>query len=483
MKHSTPFLPPLCGWLFGRPSRSVHARLQAEVQRIRQASLGQLAGLFDQYIHQPLLNPDDSGAGSRQRLFSTRTTFWAFLSQVLSPAGSCREAVRKVQAWQAAEGGPRADSGTSGYCQARGRLSIRKLRTVHVRAAQEVGRRSSSRHNEFGRPIKIVDGTGVSMPDTPANQSVWPQTQAQKPGCGFPFARLVGLFTLANGVLIDWVEGSKHDHESKLFRRLWDRLQCGDVLLGDRGFCSYATLAALLQRGIDSVMRIHHARGFSFSEGNKLGPQDRLTRWEKPVKRLPGWSEAEWKALPETLSLRLVEIRVRVPGFRVRNYVIVTTLLDPIEWSVERLGQLYFRRWSVELFFRDIKTTLGMDILRCQSPDMVQKEIIMHAIAYNCIRGVMQHVATLYDVPLERISFKGTVDTLRHWAGEIGRHADKPRKQAAMINALFQIIAEDPVPHRPNRCEPRAKKRRPKGYQLMNKPRRKMAVSPSRRWK
>ncbi len=483
MKTATPFLPPLCGWLFGRPPRPVRVRMQAEAQRIRQASLGKLAGLFDQYIHEPLLNPADSGSSSRERLFSTRTTFWAFLSQVLSPEGSCREALRKLQVWQASNGCALADSGTSGYCQARRRLPAATLQEVHKRVAKEVERRGLHQHDEFDRPVKIIDGTGVSMPDTPANQEIWPQTRAQKPGCGFPFARLVGLFTLGNGVLIDWVEGSKHDHESKLFRRLWNRLQSGDLLLGDRAFCSYATLATLLQRGIDSAMRIHQARGFSFAQGKRLGPRDRLIHWERPIQRLSGWSKSEWKALPQTLPLRLVEIQVHVPGFRVRSYVIVTTLLDPIEWPVERLGRLYFRRWSIELFFRDVKISLGMDILRCKTPEMVRKEIIMHVIAYNCIRGVMQHVAALYDTPLERISFKGSVDALRHWADALCRLADKPRKQAEMINTLFRILAEDPVPHRPNRSEPRIKKRRPKNYQLMTKPRPEMAVSASRRWK
>ena len=187
------------------------------------------------------------------------------------------------------------------------------------------------------------------------------------------------------------------------------------------------------------------------------------------------------RVLHPTLSVRIVEIRVQQPGFRVQKYVLSTTLLDPQEWPVERLGELYFRRWSVELFFRDIKITMGMDILRCQTPEMVRKKIIMHAIAYNCIRGLMQHAAALYDVPFERISFKGTSDSLRQWADAFNIHAGKPRKQYQMLEALLAIIAEDALPYRPNRSEPRAKKRRPKAYQLMTKPRHEMVVSDSRR--
>jgi hypothetical protein len=448
--------------------------MQAEAERLRQASLGKLTGLFGKYIRKPLLDPADTGTGSRQRLFSLRTTFWAFLAQVLTPDGSCREALRKLQAWQAAEGRPLADSNTSGYCQARGRLRTDTLRKIHEDTAKEVARRSVDPEAEFGRPVKVVDGTGVSMPDTPANQQIWPQTKEQKPGCGFPFAKLVGLFSLANGVLIDWAEGNKHDHESKLFRRLWNRVHSGDILLGDKGFCSYASMAAFFQRGIDTVMRLHQRRPIDFRKGKRLGPRDRLVQWTKPVQRQPGWTKAAWNALPDTLRVRLVEIRIQIAGFRAQKYVLVTTLLDPATWSAETLGRLYFRRWSVELFFRDIKITMGMDVLRCKTPPMVRKEIIMHAIAYNCIRGLMQHAAALYRMPLERISFKGTTDALRQWADAFHIHAGKPRKQSEMLAVLLRVIAEDPIPYRPERSEPRVKKRRPKNYLRLNKPRHEM---------
>ena len=483
MKTTTPFLPYLAGWLFGRAPRSARSRMQAEAERIRQASLGKLTGLFGKYIHDRRLDPADTGVGSRQRLFSLRTTFWVFLAQVLTPDGSCREALRKLQAWQAAEGRHLADSSTSAYCQARTRLDSDTLRHIHQDVATEVARRNIAAPGAFGRPVKVVDGTGVSMPDTAANQKVWPQTKAQKPGCGFPFAKLVGLFSLANGVLIDWAEGSKHDHESKLFRQLWHRLDPHDILLADKAFCSFVTIAGLLQRGVDTVMGIHQRRPVDFRKGKRLGPRDRLIQWNKPLQRPPGWTRAQWHAVPQSLSLRLVEIRVQQPGFRVQNYVLVTTLTDPQAWSVARLAQLYFRRWSIELFFRDIKITMGMDILKCKTPAMVRKEIIMHAIAYNCMRGLMQHAAALYDVPLERISFKGTTDTLRQWADAFHIHAGKPRKQSEMLALLLRVIAEDPVPFRPDRSEPRVKKRRAKGYQLMTRPRHEMVVSESRKGK
>lgn len=480
MKTTTPFLPHLSGWLFGRPPRSARSLLEAEAERIRQASLGKLTGLFSKYIRKQLLDPVDTGTGSRQRLFSTRTTFWAFLAQVFTPDGSCREALRKLQAWQAAEGLPTADSSTSGYCQARSRLSADTLREIHEDVAKKVARGSIDQKAEYGRCVKVVDGTGLSMPDTRANQKIWPQTKVQKPGCGFPIVKLVGLFSLADGMLIDWAEGNKHDHESKLFRRLWNQLNSGDIILEDRAFGAYASMAALLQRGVDTVTRLHQSRPADFRKGKRLGRHDRLVIWTKPDQPSPGWTKADWNILPQTLVVRLVEIKLHQPGFRVQKYVLVTTLIDPAKWSVEELGQLYFKRWSIELFFRDIKITMGMDVLRCKTPSMVRKEIIMHAIAYNCIRGLMQHAAALYDVPLDRLSFKGTTDTLRQWADAFHIHAGKPRKQSEMLASLLRVIAEDAVPYRPGRSEPRTKKRRPKNYILLNRPRHIM-VAPSHR--
>lgn len=480
MNSYTPFLPLLSGQLFGRPPRRAQQELHEQAEQIREASLGKLSGLFGQYIHEPLLEPAENGAGSRERIFGTRTTFWAFLAQVLNPQGSCREALRKLQAWQAARTGVTCGSGTSAYCQARSRLSLPMLREMHHQVAREVDRQALGSH-EFGRPVKVVDGTGLSMPDTAQNQRVWPQTKAQKPGCGFPSAKLVGLFDLDSAVLMDWAEGNKHDHESKLFRSLWGHLRPGDLLLADTGFSSYATMAALLEEGVDTLMPMHQARKFSFRSGKRLGRRDRLLNWKKPAQCVPGWKKADWKKLPDTLTVRVVEIEVNQPGFRVQKVLLVTTLSDPHQWPPERLGRLYFKRWSVELFFRDIKISLGMDILRCKTPVMVRKEIIMHAIAYNCIRAVMHRAAMLYEVALEQISFKGTVDSIRQWGDAIHIHSGKPRKQAEMIRIFFGVIATDAVPDRPDRVEPRAKKRRPKGYQLMTKPRANMEVSASRR--
>jgi hypothetical protein len=242
-------------------------------------------------------------------------------------------------------------------------------------------------------------------------------------------------------------------------------------VLTDRGFCSYVDIALLLRGGVDSVMRLHQARLKDLRYGKRLGPNDRLVIWQKPIQRPRGCLLADWRRAPQTLTLRQVFVTITIPGFRSQSLVVVTTLIDPIRYPADEIAKLYLRRWSVELFFRDIKITLGMDVLRCQTPDMVRKEIIMHAIAYNLIRALMQQAASLYHVPIERLSFKGTVDTLRQWADPLNAAADKPREQARLIDQLLQILAEDIVPLRPKRVEPRVRKRRPKAYPLMTLPR------------
>jgi hypothetical protein len=176
----------------------------------------------------------------------------------------------------------------------------------------------------------------------------------------------------------------------------------------------------------------------------------------------------------------LVRFEITVPGFRSQQVILTTTLLDPKLYPAHELEKLYFRRWNVELHFRQIKTILGMDVLRCLTPSMVLKELAMHRIAYNLIRALMQRAALTYDVDLERISFKGSLDSLHHFADAIYATHRKPRKQALLFNALLRTIASDLVPLRPNRCQPRARKRRPKNYQFLTKPRHQMRTAPHR---
>ena len=480
MFNPTPFLPGLSPRLFGRQRRAQLDLLRAQSAQWRAFTLSRLCEIFGPWLSAALLAPSDLGVNSRERLYPLTLTFWAFLSQVLSPGCACREVVRKIQAWYAPQD-KSPDSGTSAYCQARRRLPISTLTQLHQTLADKLAARITTPERWLGRCVKVVDGTGVSMPDTAANQKVWPQPSEQKPGCGFPVVKLVACFCLASGALLEWVEGPLREHDCRLLLKLLSVFKKGDVVLADRGFSSYASLATLLARGVDAVMRVHHFRKLDWRAGKRLGPRDRLVTWKKGQRQGQLWTAEQWAQLPAELTVRLVEIVVAVPGFRTQKLVLVTTLLDAQTYSAEALAQLYFRRWAVELYFRDIKTTLGLDRLRCLTPAMVRKEIVMHAIAYNLIRALMQDIAHTYAVSVQRLSFKGTVDALRQWRELFENTKIQSRATCKLRNLFYQSIADDLLPHRSGRSEPRAVKRRPKNFRLLTKPRHEMFVERNRK--
>lgn len=469
MNTATPFFP---AW------RAFCAPCRRQVAQLQHAGLSELEALFAPVIPTDRLPQTHHGLNSRERIYTVRTTFWAFLSQVLTPGSSCRETVRKIQVLFQQRGGPLVDEDTGAYCTARKRLPSVTLQSIHQHTAQNLEQQVPQEDLWLGRHIKIVDGTTLSMPDTPENQAAYPQPSSQKPGCGFPILRWVALFSLASGALIQAVQGTLRVHESKLLPLLITALHCGEVLLTDRGLCSFTTIADLLDRGIDAVMRLHQRRPADFRKGQRLGANDRLVRWKKPVQRPATINLDQWLALPTELTLRLVRFQISRPGFRTREIILVTTLLDPAIYAAQALAQLYLRRWKIELSFRELKTTLQLEVLRCLTPTMIEKELWMHQIAYNLIRTLMLEAALTYRVPLVRISFKGTVDTLRQWSRLI--QSARGKKRDRLIAILLKIIAADQLPDRPNRREPRCVKRRPKPYQYLTKPRHRMREIPHR---
>jgi len=320
------------------------------------------------------------------------------------------------------------------------------------------------------------------MPDTDENQARWPQSQNQKPGCGFPVMNLVGIFCLLTGALVKAAYGSRYIHEHTLFRELWGSLNQGDLVVTDRGFFSFFTFAALLARGVDSLMRMpeRKLRKAIGSQLPKAANFDVVVSWRRPAHR-PFWmSQEAFALLPESIPVRVVRYTVAHRGFRSQSVTLVTTLLDP-SISDSEFADLYFRRWGIELHFREIKIHLNMDVLRCLSPRMIERELRMHFIAYNLIRCVMQKAALTHDVDLRRLSFKGCLDTLRQFANASSGAEDKPRTIAALVDDMLRAIARDPNPLRPNRSEPRVRKRRPKNYRLLTKPRKKMGPLPHRK--
>lgn len=482
MNHKTPFFPAL-RYLCGRPSRSPAQLLAREYEQIRGHSLSQLESLFDEAIPHTLLTRAKEGANSRERIFSTRVTFWAFLAQVLRK-DCCRAAVRLVQARRQMLGQAEISADTSAYCRGRLRLSMEVLQKIEKRVVSHLQRLCPQGNFWKGREVLVVDATSASMADTAANQFEFPQSGAQKRGCGFPVVQLVGLFCLAGGALIKFARTEIKAHELSVFvLELLDNLKRGQVLLGDRAYGTYACLALLMGRGVDGVFRLHQARRVVRAEVKLTGLDDRLVRWTKPRKGPVYLGVQEYAQLPPTLILRQIRFRLEQSGFRSREIVLITTLLDEEAYTAEDLMELYLRRWAVELSFRDIKTTLGMDILGGHSPAIVQRQITMHLIGYNLLRTLMLEASIRHKVPVHRLSFKGSLDTVRHWSEIIDKVREKPRLRQQAIEQMLFIIASDQLLERPRRSEPRAVKRRPKGYQLLNRPRDQMKISPSRKWK
>lgn len=456
----TPFFPQL---------RQRLAALGSRVQTLRQQSLLHLDQLFSPLLPPWLLSQTDEGPNSRDRIYSLRRTFFGFLYQVLLPQCPCRQVVRQIQALFALHNAGSVDQGTSAYCQARDRLPLDILSRLRCAAAAHAQNLCQLWR---GLCVKVIDGTSTSAPDTPKNQLAYPQPGSQKPGCGFPVLKLVGVFSLGTGALLDYVKGNKHQHELNLLQKLLHQFQAGDLVLGDRGFNSYTLLALLLMRGTHSLFRLHQRRPADLRKGKRLGKMDRLMLWTKPwLWQRPRYlSKALWQRIAPQLSLRVLRFTLAVPGYRAQSVTLVTTLLDAHAYPAEELARLYVRRWRIELWFRDIKTSMGMEVLRCKSPKMLHKELEMFFIAYNLIRCLMAEAGAIYEVPMERLSFKGTVDSVRQFSVAIAQ-ARSRRNQKQLVAQLLQIIAQDEVPDRPGRREPRAVKRRPKPYQLLNRPR------------
>lgn len=472
----TPFFP---AW------RARLAALGPRVQDLRQKSLLQLEQLLGQFIPPGLLSQADEGLNSRERIYSLRRTFWGFLYQVLNPSCPCREVVRQIQALFCLHQLGRVDEDNSGFCQARLRLPLDLLQRLrHAVAALANRLLPEAQQLWFGLCPKVIDGTTTTLPDTPQNQRAYPQSRSQKPGCGFPIMKIVGIFSLSSGVLLDYVKGNKHQHELALLRKLLDHFKPRDLAVADRGFSSYVLMALLLLRGVGSLFRLHQARAADFRKGKRLGKDDRLFTWAKPKQKPSYLPQSLWKLIPDELSVRVLRFQLRVPGFRPQSVTLVTTLIDAQAYPAMELARLYARRWRIELWFRNIKTSMGMERLRCKRPKMVHKELEMFLIAYNLIRALMAEAAAIHEVPVDRISFKGTVDASRQFSIAIAQARSK-KKQRELIEELLKVIALDQVPDRPGRREPRAVKRRPKPYPLLNKPRSKFKEIPhrNRHWK
>ena len=417
--------------------------------------------LFNLLTSRELLQmTDELSPQHRERLYPPTVTLSMFMGQALHEDGSCQKAVNAWAAQRAAEGLRVQSINTGAYCKARERLPIGMVELLSEHVSKELRARALPSWGWRGRSVKLVDGTGILMPDTAQNQVRYPQLLSQAEGVGSPQARLVGVICLSTGAIIDAAMGpfvGKGTSELGLLRRLQSAFCAGDVMLADAFYCNYFLIAAMQAAGVDVVFAQNGARITDFRRGERLGARDHRVSWPKPKVR-PDWmSREEFAALPEELLLREVKVGKKV---------LVTSFLNPRQVCKTALGKLFRLRWHVELDLRAIKTTLQMAELSCNTPEMNEKEVWVHFLAYNLIRTLMAQAASRAHVPPRSLSFKHTVQLWGEWVvrGLSGAADDS-------LSLLFRLIGQLRVNNRPGRIEPRARKRRPKPYPWLKIPR------------
>ena len=378
-----------------------------------------------------------------QRLFDPIVTLWAFLSQVLADDKSCHNAVSKVIAYLAGQRVEIPSTDTSAYCQARSRLPEKLLEKLFSQSGQSLEEKVVTEHLWCGRNVKVIDGSTVSMPDTVENQKEYPQPKTQKAGCGFPIAKIGVIFSLATGAAVALCIDILNTHDIKLARKLYQFLKPLDILLGDRAFCAYADLVAIKKLDCDVVFRKHQSRTTSMRKGKIVGDCDKLVTWYKPKICPKGLSKDEFDALHQTIIVREIYYYIVIPGFRTQRVSLITTLLDKTTYSPLEIVELYGKRWDVELDLRHLKTTLGMDVLRCKTPSMVRKEIYVYLLAYNLLRSLMWSAGTTYGTPPLRLSLQGTRHHLNNFIPELLTASNAKRQQIYRI--LVKVIAHKAV--------------------------------------
>jgi hypothetical protein len=403
----------------------------------------------------------------RQRLFTPIVTLWAFLSQVLDKNKACTDAVSRVASVLVAQGQSPPSTDASAYCQARNRLPEAVVRDLYQYAAQQLDAQVETDQLWHGRKVVLIDGSTVSMPDTIANQLAYPQHGNQKPGCGFPLARIVGLFSLTTGALTQLQITPFKIAEPKVARQLYSALDPGSILVGDAQFGSYSDLWMLEEQQVDGLFRPARTRYLPVRNSLRFGKGDWLVPLEKPINCPPGIERSYFKQLPQTRWIRVLRYVWKRPGFRDKKYTLITTLLDPLTYTKDQLIALYGRRWQVEVDLRRLKTTMNMEVLRTHTPERVRKEIYCHLLAYNLIRTLMWQTGQCYAIEPLHLSFKGTIRQVMHLAPYLALQPDSEKLQLMLI----QLIAAQQVPQRPGRTEPRVLKRKHKRFPAMNKPR------------
>lgn len=442
---------------------------RARVAQARQANDLYFASLLDRETIASIFG-DASGILDSARIYDTAATLWVFLSQVLSIHHGCVSAVTKLVTYRLARRLRACSAETGAYCIARDKLDENAMHRLVTHTGRAIDDSAPDQWLWLGHRVVTADGTTISMPDTPENQAEYPQQKAQKPGCGFPIMRVVVFFALSTGTVLEAAMGKykgKLTAEVQLFRQIDHSIGKDDVFLADRAYSGWFDLARLMGRGAHVVVRKHQGRKTDFRTGVRYAKDDHAVHWSKP-RECPKWmSRQEYESFPDFITLRELRIRVATPGFRTREIIVVTDLLDDVDYSKDDIAALFRRRWQAELNLRSLKSVMQMGCLRCKKPHRVRNELRAHLLAYNLIRQVMCEAAVEGSVQPWQISFKGTLTTLMEMlplAGAISNPSE-------YCDLLFGCCQTHSVGNRPDRYEPRVVKRRATKYKLMNKPR------------
>lgn len=444
-------------------------RLRHATKALRSYTLNQLEARFSSCLPPGLFPKPSDKTNSRERIYTQPRTFWSMLWQSFNPRASCREVVRQVQALFQLHGGPTVSPEDAAYCRAKDRLPLPEFPKALKATAQAADKSAPASNLLQSRPVKVADGSALTVPDTPKNRTAYPPVQSAQPN--FPMMRVVVLFSLLSGAILSIAIADLRTAELPMLYTLFEQLLPQDILLTDRGFGNYVLLALLryFKPQVDFIGRsARHADGRKRLK--RLGKNDWLILWKRGCNPSLWLAAPVWNLLPEQITVRIVRGSCYVKGFRVRHVTLVTTLLDPELYPAQEILQAYLRRWRLELCLDDLKTTLEMEMLRSRSPQMLQKEIYARLIAHNLIRYTMAQAAAAYSVALEQISFKGTLDALR-WFTEAISQAHTKKKRSQLWARLLQTLAADLVPERPGRREPRAIKRLKRKYPPLRRPR------------
>ncbi len=471
--NNQPFLSGFPTQICGSMRRRLQDVIAAKRRSLRESSVSTYAMQFSHILPADFLH--GLSVSKRIRHYCNVVVFWTWLAQIFEANASLSKAVSLVQAWCDDFDLPVPGQDTGAYSRGRGRLGEEFLVSVNDRVNAHLSARIQPRDTYRGHVVKSIDGSSVALDDTGKNQAEYPQPTSQKPGCGFPVMGIMGVLNHSHGGWEDFAQGKQNKHDAPIFHKLLHCFKPGDILCGDRAFCTYELKSTLLGREVHTLMRLHQARHrkLDWRKGRKIDANQRIFIWKKPAKQPSGstLSAEEWEALPEETEVRLIRFYFEDRDGKKRRMVLSTTLIDHEKYDWTELAALYAQRWDIELRLRDVKTTLGMDHMRVKTPETARKTLRMALIAYNLIKSSCQEAGHWTGTDLRLMSFKGALDTIVANTSRYLRRQKHVMKIREIWTSTIEIIAEKAIDLRPFRHEPRAQKKRPKNFSYLTKPR------------